>query len=72
LLGCGRLAIGFEVPFTGYDVHVPALLVKLVDQGPVYLTGGAQGAEGSILCSAILASGIALFAGSRGVPNNQR
>lgn len=39
--------------------HLPALFVKLVDHGPVYLTGGAQGAEGSILCSAMLAAGIA-------------
>lgn len=60
------LAIGFEVPFTGYDAHLPALFVKLVDQGPVYLTGGSQGAEGSILCSTILASGIAsLLYGAR-------
>jgi membrane protease YdiL (CAAX protease family) len=55
------LAVGFEVPFTGYDAHMPALFVKLVDQGPVYLTGGAEGAEGSILCSVILTVGLAFL-----------
>jgi uncharacterized protein len=53
--------VGFEVPFTGYDAHMPALFVKLVDQGPVYLTGGAEGAEGSILCSVILTAGLAFL-----------
>jgi uncharacterized protein len=44
------LAVGFEVPVTGLDTKTPALLVKLVPQGSDYLTGGAHGPEGSLLC----------------------
>jgi membrane protease YdiL (CAAX protease family) len=44
------LSIGFELPVTGIDVKLPALLVALTPQGPVHLTGGAQGPEGSMLC----------------------
>lgn len=49
------LAVGFELPVTGFDAHVPALLVKLLPRGPELLTGGAEGPEGSILCVAFLA-----------------
>src|SRR5262249_46316333 len=42
------LAVGFQVPVTGIDVGLPALVVKLIPQGPAYLTGGTQGPEGSI------------------------
>lgn len=45
------LAVGFEVPVTGLDAHLPALLVKLVPQGSRYLNGGSEGPEGSLLCS---------------------
>lgn len=46
------LATGFELPVTGIDAHLPALLVALRPQGSVALTGGAEGPEGSFLCSA--------------------
>ncbi len=45
------LATGFELPVTGLDAKQPALLVRLIVRGPDYLTGGAQGPEGSFLCS---------------------
>ncbi len=45
------LATGFELPVTGIDAKQPALLVRMVVRGPDPLTGGAQGPEGSYLCS---------------------
>ena len=44
------LATGFELPVTGIDVHLPALLVALRPHGVDALTGGARGPEGSYLC----------------------
>ncbi|MEO8455860.1 MAG: type II CAAX endopeptidase family protein [Sphingomicrobium sp.] len=41
--------VGFGVPITGLDVHLPALLETLVPVGPDYLTGGYEGPEGSVL-----------------------
>ncbi len=49
------LAVGFEVPITGLDVDVPALLVKLSPVGSDVLTGGGEGPEGSFLCTLFLA-----------------
>lgn len=45
------LAVGFELPVTGLDAGLPALLVKLNPRGAVLLTGGTQGPEGSLWCS---------------------
>ena len=45
------LATGFELPVTGLDAGVPAMIVALTPQGSAYLTGGADGPEGSIVCS---------------------
>jgi membrane protease YdiL (CAAX protease family) len=56
------LATGFEVPVTGVDAHLPALAIKLVPIGTDFLTGGAQGPEGSILCTLFFVCGIAFFA----------
>ena len=53
------LATGFELPVTGMDAHLPALLVALRPYGPDALTGGAQGPEGSYLCSVFLMAAIA-------------
>lgn len=44
------LATGFEVPVTGLDAGVSALLVKLVPRGPSILTGGLRGPEASVIC----------------------
>jgi membrane protease YdiL (CAAX protease family) len=53
------LATGFELPVTGIDAHLPALLVALRPIGADALTGGAEGPEGSFLCSAFFLAAIA-------------
>jgi membrane protease YdiL (CAAX protease family) len=55
------LAVGFEVPVTGLDAHLPALLAKLTPIGPDSLTGGAQGPEGSFFCSLFFAGASAFL-----------
>lgn len=59
------LATGFELPVTGIDAHLPALLVGLRPDGVEALTGGAEGPEGSVLCSAFFALGIAWLGWTR-------
>lgn len=56
------LATGFELPVTGIDAHLPALLVALRPHGGDALTGGAQGPEGSVLCSVFFLLAIAAMA----------
>ena len=56
------LATGFELPVTGIDAHLPALLVALRPYGGDVLTGGAQGPEGSVLCSVFFILAIAWMA----------
>ncbi|MEJ0084884.1 MAG: type II CAAX endopeptidase family protein [Pseudomonadota bacterium] len=46
------MAVGFGLPLTGIDVGTPALLVDLQAAGPAWLTGGAEGPEGSVVCLA--------------------
>lgn len=59
------LATGFELPVTGIDAQLPALLVALQPSGVDALTGGAEGPEGSYLCSAFFALAIAWLGWSR-------
>jgi len=59
------LATGFELPVTGLKVDAPALLVDLSVVGPDYLTGGAQGPEGSIFCGLFFLGAIAYLAARR-------
>jgi uncharacterized protein len=59
------LATGFELPVTGLDVGLPALLVALAPIGPAWLTGGAQGPEGSVFCTLFFLAGIAFIAARR-------
>lgn len=47
------LATAFELPVTGIDAHLPALVIALRPQGAEALTGGAEGPEGSVLCAAL-------------------
>ena len=54
-------ATGYELRVTGLDAHVPALFIKLIPRGPDYLTGGAEGPEGSLPCILLLAAGAALL-----------
>ncbi len=56
------LATGFKVPVTGIDADVPALLVTCTPTGRDVLTGGAQGPEGSVVCTVFFVVGIAYFA----------
>lgn len=56
------LAVGFDLPVTGFETYVPALLVKLLPQGSEALTGGAEGPEGSYLCSLFFVLGILFIA----------
>ena len=60
---------GFDVPITGLDVGLPALIVKLVPVGPAYLNGAGEGPEGSVFTLALLTVAninLLLLARSRG------
>ena len=59
------LATGFELPVTGIDAQLPALLVALQPQGADALTGGAEGPEGSYLCSMFFMLAIAWIGWNR-------
>ena len=59
------LATGFELPVTGIDAQLPALLVALQSQGADALTGGAEGPEGSYLCSMFFVLAIAWIGWNR-------
>lgn len=45
---------GFDVPITGLDSGLPALVVELAPVGPAYITGGAEGPEGSVFTLVLL------------------
>jgi membrane protease YdiL (CAAX protease family) len=45
---------GFDVPITGLDTGLPALVVELVPVGPAYLNGAGEGPEGSVFTLALL------------------
>lgn len=53
--------VGFAVPITGFDLHLPALLVQLTPTGPDLLTGGRAGPESSILTMGLLAAATLLL-----------
>ncbi|QJR10047.1 hypothetical protein DSM104443_01098 [Usitatibacter rugosus] len=55
------LAVGFGLPLSGIDVHIPSLLVSLETVGERWLTGGAQGPESSVLCVGYFLAGVALL-----------
>lgn len=55
------LGTGFELPVTGLDLQVPALIVRLTPLGPTHLTGGTEGPEGSVFCGLFFAGAIALL-----------
>lgn len=66
------LATGFELPVTGLDAGVPALLVRLSPVGPEWLTGGAQGPEASIFCALVFVIGIAFILARRSAGVRQK
>ena len=45
---------GFDVPITGLESGLPALVVKLVPVGPAWLNGGGEGPEASVFTLALL------------------
>lgn len=52
----------FDVPITGLESGLPALVVKLVPVGPAYLNGAGEGPEGSLFTLALLtAAGLSLL-----------
>jgi membrane protease YdiL (CAAX protease family) len=55
------LATGFELPVTGIESGTPALLVQLAPRGSDYLTGGAQGPEGSVFTTGFFVVAILLL-----------
>ena len=67
------MAVGFGLPLTGIDVGTPALLVDMKAEGPAWLTGGAEGPEGSVVCLAycLLASAWLLFWPKRSATANR-
>lgn len=52
---------GFAVPITGFDAHLPALLVQLVPVGPEVLTGGPAGPESGVLTIGMLTAATLLL-----------
>ncbi len=48
---------GFDVPITGLDTGLPALVMKMVPVGPAWLHGGGEGPEGSVFTLVFLAAG---------------
>jgi uncharacterized protein len=55
------LATAFELPVTGLDAGVSALVVRLVPQGSDLLTGGAEGPEVSVICLFFFAAASAVL-----------
>ncbi len=53
--------VGFALPITGFDLHLPALLVQLTPSGPDFLTGGPDGPEGSVLTIGLMAAATLLL-----------
>ena len=53
--------VGFAVPITGLDLHLPALLVQLTPSGADMLTGGPAGPESSVLTISLLAGATLLL-----------
>jgi uncharacterized protein len=62
------LAVGFGLPLSGLDVGIPALLLPLQPVGADWLTGGAQGPEGSIVCVVFFIVGCAVLLRRRRMP----
>ena len=53
----------FDVPITGFDTQVPALVAALQPTGPTFLTGGLEGPEGSIFALILMLVGILVVFG---------
>ena len=53
--------VGFALPITGFDMKLPALLVKLNPVGPDLLNGGHAGPESSVLTMGLLTAATLLL-----------
>jgi hypothetical protein len=62
------LCTGFELPLSGTNPIEPALITRLVDQGPKLLTGGAYGPEASVVTIVTLAAASAALIAWRRTP----
>lgn len=51
------MGVGFDLPITGLETGVPALVVELVPEGPRWLHGGNTGPEGSVFCTLVFILG---------------
>lgn len=51
------MGVGFDLPITGLDTGVPALVMELVPNGPHWLNGGGTGPEGSVFCTLVFIVG---------------
>lgn len=51
------MGVGFDLPITGLETGVPALLIELAPTGPRWLTGGNTGPEGSVFCTLVFIVG---------------
>lgn len=56
------LAVGFDLPLTGLNVGIPSLIADLKPIGAAWLTGAAQGPEGSVVAIGYFIAGIAVLA----------
>jgi len=44
------IGVGFDIPLTGIDIEIDALVVQMKDVGEPLITGGAGGPESSLSC----------------------
>lgn len=51
------MGVSFDLPITGLETGVPALLIELAPTGPRWLTGGNTGPEGSVFCTLVFIVG---------------
>lgn len=51
------MGVGFDLPITGLDTGVPALVLELAPNGPHWLNGGNTGPEGSVFCTLVFILG---------------
>ena len=51
------MGVGFDLPITGLDTGVAALVIELAPSGPHWLNGGNTGPEGSIFCTLVFIVG---------------
>lgn len=66
------LSVGFDLPLTGLNIGIPSLVVDLKPVGADWLTGGAQGPEGSVVSIGYFIAGLVLLSLPRTTTSDQR